>query len=106
VPDREATTTIAAGTHSKSSSCLGGGFTSPRRRCREQSASSKLTSESSCSTGHPGTSLSPRPAARCSVALLYEPFDQDGLPSNYVWPDDDAEFYFKRSAAVSREDAV
>jgi hypothetical protein len=43
---------------------------------------------------------------RCSVALLYEPFDQDGLPSNYVWPDDDAEFYFKRSAAVSREDAV
>jgi uncharacterized cupin superfamily protein len=23
-----------------------------------------------------------------------------------VWPDDDTEFYFKRSAAVSREDAV
>jgi uncharacterized cupin superfamily protein len=23
-----------------------------------------------------------------------------------VWPDDDTEFYFKRSSAVSREDAV
>jgi uncharacterized cupin superfamily protein len=55
--------------------------------------------------------ISNRGAAKARVLL----FSRAALPaiSVYpdtdtigVWPDDDTEFYFKRSAAVSREDAV